>query len=210
MTTNSELADMNNSAIRRSPRRIFLDTNIVQNLHSFGEFIYDNYLAPEMHSKVERLGSRFTDDIYALRDFMALGQRNDLPIAVSARMLKELEATPQPYKRFKLSVWGNELAHYFTSHFDEVQDEVEGLGFSEARHFTHSQRADLSNMLKSLPDKSDRQLIVDALEYGCDIFLTMDYKTVGRYRDVVGQLGIQVMRPSELLKHISPSAGLLS
>ena len=210
MTTNSDLADMNDSAIRRSPRRIFLDTNIVQNLHSFGEFIYDNYLAPEMHSKVERLGSRFTEDIYALRDFMALGQRNGLPIAVSARTLKELEATPQPQKCFELSMWGSELAHYFTSHFDELQDEMEGLGFREVRHFTHSQRADLSNMLKSLPDKSDRQLIIDAMEYDCDTFLTMDYKTVGRYRNVVGQLGIQVMRPSELLEHISPWAGLLS
>ena len=56
------------------PKLIFLDTNVVQNLHSFGEFIFDRVSTPDLERKLSTLGPRITADIYALADFMALNQ----------------------------------------------------------------------------------------------------------------------------------------
>ena len=98
-------------ALPRFPRLIFLDTNVVQNLQSFGKFISDHYLTSKMGSRISASGPRFADDIYALADFMALGYRAGWPIAVSSRTLEELEATSRDDKRFALASWGKELAY---------------------------------------------------------------------------------------------------
>ena len=42
--------------LHKFPRLIFLDTNIVQNLHSFGDFIYDRRFSPEVESKLKGKG----------------------------------------------------------------------------------------------------------------------------------------------------------
>lgn len=211
MPAYTDTAYKEDRTLPRFPRLIFLDTNIVQNLQSFGEFIYDNHLTPKMDSRMSASGSRsrFAKDIHALADFMSLGRRAGWPIAVSSRTLGELEATPRRAKRFVLTSWGKELAYYSTSHLDDSRDVTEGSSYSEITDFTFIQRRYLSTQLNALPQESDRQLIIDALEQGCDIFLTMDYKTVWRYRDDVSRLGLKVMRPVELLEYIQPWAGLL-
>ena len=191
------------------PRLIFLDTNIVQNLHTFGEFIYDNYFEPAITTKLSAAGPRFAEDIHALGDFISLGQRAGWPIVFSSGTLAELEATKRPDKRAALVAWGRELSYYFTSYFDESWDVPAGSSYNEITHFTSIQRCYLSGVLKELPDESDRQLIIDAFEYGCDMFLTMDYRTVWRYRDEVARLGLQVMRPIEFMDYIRPWAGFL-
>ena len=53
--------------------------------------------------------------------------------------------------------------------------------------------------LAVLPDEEGRILLVNALDLGCDVFLTMDYRTVLPHREMVGKLGIRVMRPREYL-----------
>lgn len=205
---------IDNTVERKQPlpkftQLIFLDTNIVQNLHTFGEFIYDNYLAPEMAAKLSARGSRFAEDIRALSDFISLAQRAGWPIAVSSRTLGELGATTRRDKGVALVGWGRELAYYFTSNIEEPQEEPVGSSYSEITNFTYTQRRYLSNVLKKLPDEGDRQLIVDALEYGCDVFLTMDYRTVWRHRKEVARLELQVMRPIEFMDYVRPWAGLL-
>ena len=208
-TTHLDKDDSHDCGLPKFPRLIFFDTNIVQNLQSFGEFIYNNALTPSMESKILGLGERSVEDIHALAEFMALGQRYGWPIAISPRTLDELEATRSPEKRTALTIWGKKLSYYFTSHCEESQDVTEGSSSVEHTHITFHQRQYFSNLLKRLPDESDRHLIIDALEYGCDIFLTMDYKTVWRQRDEVTRFRLRVMRPVELLEHVRPWAGLL-
>ena len=209
MTSHINEPNKENYELPEFPELIFFDTNIVQNLHSFGEFIYDNHLAPEISLRISARGPRFTEDVYALADFMALGQRLGWPIAVSSKTLTELEATPRGGKGAELILWGSELFQYFTSNFDEPHSERARLYYSELTHFTFIQRLRLSELLKSLPQEADRQLIIDAMEYGCDIFLTMDYKTVWRYRDEISRFGLKVMRPVELLEYIGPWINIL-
>ena len=209
MTTYSDKTYKQDRTLPEFPRLIFFDTNIVQNLYEFRELIYENSLSSKMNSKILAKGSRFTEDIMALADLMALGHRAGWPIAVSSRTLGELGATPRLVKRFALTNWGEKLADYFISNSDESQDVIEESIYSESSHFTFIQRSRLSDMLETLPQEADRQLIIDALECGCDFFLTMDYKTVWNYRHEVNRFGLQVMRPVELLEHVRPWAGLL-
>lgn len=190
------------------PKLIFFDTNVVQNLCSYGEFSYDNFLDPVMDGKISARGSRFRDDMFALVDFMALGRRGGWPIAVSPGILGELGAIPRPDKRYALTAWANELEHY-AAQLSEAHDAAEESCYRGVERFTVARRRWLSDRLGVLPQESDRQLIIDALEYGYDVFLTMDYKTIWRYRDDVSRFALRVMRPVELLEHVEPYAGLL-
>ena len=191
------------------PRLIFFDTNVVQNLYSFGELVYDNTLNPIIDSRITALSAQCREDIFALADFMMLGRRVGWPIAVSPRILDELDAIPGLGKRLALTDWAMELIRYFVSGVRESREATEGSRFSETGRFTEVQRCWLSDQLKVLPQGSDRRLIIDALEYGCDVFLTMDYKTIWRHRDCVNRFELRVMRPVELLEYIDPWTGSL-
>ena len=140
---------------------------------------------------------------------MALGIRAGWPVALSSRTLQELNATPQRNKHYALTTLGKELATYFASNLDHRDIEEEGSAYSEISHFTFIQRCRLSDLLKVMPQEEDRQLVIDAIEYGCDIFLTMDYKTIWRHRGEIKRLSLRVMRPTELLAHVQPWASLI-
>ena len=115
-----------------------------------------------------------------------------------------------PNKRGALTAWDQRLAAYFAENFDQSQGETEGTSYSEMTHFTFLQRSSMAALLQAFPDKQDQQLFIDAVERGCDIFLTMDYKTIWQHRDKVKQFGLRVMRPVELLEYVRPWAGLLA
>ena len=208
MTTVLEKGCKTDVGLPKLPRLIFLDTNIVQNLWSFGEFIFDNSLEVEMEPKLSAKGKRFAEDICALAEFMALGRRAGWPIAVSPGTLGELEATPQLARRIGLTTWGKELAYYFASNMYESQDANEESGHFEFGHYTVNPRQEFSDLLKFLPHENDRQLIIDALESDSEIFLTMDYRSVSQHRDKLKRTGLLVMTPAELLNHIGPWIGL--
>ena len=210
MTNQSREDDAQATGLPDLPKLIFLDTNIVQNLHSFGEFIFDRVSTPDLEKKLSTLAPRVTDDIYALADFMALGVRSGWPLAVSPGTQREFRAIQDPNKRDALIAWEQRLADYFAENFDQSRGETEGSSYSEMTHFTSLQRSRMADLLKAFPDRQDQQLFIDAVERGCDVFLTMDYKTIWQHRDKVKQFGLHVMRPVELLEYIRPWAGLLA
>ena len=210
MTHQSREDDAQATGLPDLPKLIFLDTNIVQNLHSFGEFIFDRVSTPDLEKKLSTLGPRITADIYALADFMALGVRAGWPLAVSPGTQGEFRAIQDPNKRDALTAWEQRLADYFAENFDQSQGETEGSSYSETTRFTSLQRSRMADLLKAFPDKQDQQLFIDAVERGCDVFLTMDYKTIWQHRDKVKQFRLHVMRPVELLEYVRPWAGLLA
>ena len=73
MTNHSREDDNQATGLPDLPKLIFLDTNIAQNLHSFGEFIFERVSTPDLEKRLSTLGPRVTADVYALADFMALG-----------------------------------------------------------------------------------------------------------------------------------------
>ena len=184
----------------------FLDTNVVQSLHTFGEFIYDGNLSQQDEIKLSRLCSCpnprpcMRDDIYALHHLATMGRRSGWPLAVSWTNMVELGAIRHPERRRAKVAWWGELAEYFEDNYKEWPSHSSGSSYSEITHFTSTQRNRLYENLNVLPDETDRVLIVDALEFGCNVFLTMDYKTIWAHREVVRRLGIYVMRPVEFLQ----------
>ena len=115
-----------------------------------------------------------------------------------------------PNKRDALTAWEQRLADYFAETFDQSQGETEGSSYSETTRFTSLQRSRMADLLKAFPDKQDQQLLIDAVERGCDVFLTMDYKTIWQHRDKVKQFRLHVMTPVELLEYVRPWASLLA
>ncbi|WP_420610482.1 hypothetical protein [Candidatus Poriferisodalis sp.] len=191
------------------PRLIFLDTNVVQNLATFGEFIYDNDLSPESEEKLSRLGPRTADDVHALAELMDLGRRGGLPIVISPRTRDELAATPNPVKRVRLDLWGADLDRYSSGLLEACADEPESRRPVDTDVLTARQRCFMAELLAAMPDEGDRQLMIDALLLRCDVFLTMDYKSIWRVRDDVERFGIRILRPVELVAEIRPRAGLM-
>ena len=176
----------------------FLDTNVVQNLHTFGEFIYRGNLSQRDEQKLS--SSRMRDDIFALRHLANMGRRFGWPLAVSLTNMDEFVLTKDPSKRYNLVSWWGELAEYFEDNYKEWPPPESGSAYSEITHFTPLQRNWLYDHLNVLPDEKDRVLVVDALELGCNVFLTMDYRTIWVHREEVRRLGIHVMRPVEFLQ----------
>ena len=209
MTNSSDTLSARDHSLPGFPRLIFLDTNIVQNLESFGEFIYDSYLSPELDEKLRRLGSRTAEDTLALAELMDLGRRAGLPIVISSRTREELAATPQPHRRFELMRWGAELARYSSELLEAIAETSEAPRPVDTGGPTPRQRRWMADLMAALPQEGDRQLVIDALELRCEVFLTMDYKTIWSVRDDIERFGIRILRPVELLDEIRPWAGLL-
>lgn len=181
------------------PRLIFLDTNVVQNLASFGELIDDKHLSPESREKLNRLGPRVADDIHALAELMDLGRRRGLPMIISSRTCHELAATPNSAKRTRLEFYGAEWLQYSSGLLETLVDEPEAQRPVDTDVLTARQRRYMAELLAVLVDEGDRQLMIDALLLRCDVFLTMDYKSIWRVRDDVKRFGIRILRPVELL-----------
>ena len=128
-------------------------------------------------------------DIYALRELI-LAWRGGWPLAVSEHVAIELAEEPDPNKKSDRLAWYSELAEYFNANHDD--------GIEQSR-FSHLQRESLYRYLEALPGQADRVLIIDALELGCGVFITMDYRTILSHRESISKLGIEPMRPSEYL-----------
>ena len=184
-------------------RLTLLDTNVVQNLYSFGEYIYDGYLSPYKLRQMETRGKRFSEDIDALAQWMQLARRNGWPIAVSPRAFHEFARIPSGSKRIRLLRWAAELEDYGSQ--------------LKAAYAPHSDNADpyqgfpvSAQTFSFLPDYGDSVLIAEAVRLGCEDFLTMDYRTIHEHRDRIRLAGIEVLRPVELMDALRPWTGLLS
>lgn len=114
--------------------------------------------------------------------------------------MAELGAIKHSDRRRARVAWWSELAEYFEDNYKEWPAPGSGSSHGEITHFTSLQRNRLYEYLNMLPDETDRVLVVDALEFGCNVFLTMDYKTIWTHREMVRRLGIHVMRPVEFLR----------
>lgn len=176
------------------PQLTLLDTNIVQNLQTFGEFIYDYSLSDDAEARLLKFSRRTREDLLALQIFMGTVQRSGWPLMVSDYSMQELAATRDASRRLQLQLWAGELAAY------SVESGWDGeIGYDENR------AAVARTLLRTgefnfLPDRGDRLLVLSALTFGCDIFLTMDYRTIWRFRDRLTNFGLSVMRPVELTR----------
>jgi len=208
MTSSVDESPPSDRSLPDIPRLVLMDSNIVQNLALFGDFIYENGPVTDVDNRLRSKGQDIRDDVLALAQLMDLGRRGGLPLVISPRTVDELAATKDPVKLEQLMFCSTEWAHYSSGLLEAVAEESASSMSSRAIHLNPRQRRYVAGLMTSLRDEGDRQLMVDALELGCDAFLTMDYK-IWDARDSIRRFGIRVLRPIELMNEMRPLAGLL-
>jgi hypothetical protein len=177
------------------PGRFLFDTNVVNLVLDYGEFIFDGGEFPDDQPPA------LTADLTALEGIFSTGQRAAWQIAISPITFSEITNTTDALRRSNLNDWFNELWLYWREIFRQ-----EGLSDDAAR--SREERLRQSDLLAVLPDAADRALIADAIAYGCDAFCTRDYKTILRHRHKLPELPLKILSPAELWLEIKPYAAL--
>lgn len=168
--------------------KLFLDTNIMNKIVEFGEYIFDGFLADEALERYEARSSRDQKDIDALCFICRVLQYGSVQARISNNSLQELNKTEDENWN-RLMNYGAELFEYADSM--ETDDEVQYWNTSHRDN-------DFMNAFSRTRRKGDRDLLIDAMASGCDVFLTMDRKSLLRRRNRLGLHGIKLMSPVEL------------
>ena len=175
---------------RRLPLEVFFDTNVVQNLLKFGEYIFEHVDSVETQAILARKGNMFREDIESLAEFLFPVHRTPVKPVISELTLYELSKTPIDEKRKRLTRWGVRL-----------------LGYSqEVRQHTGLPKLSIrdGSLGDFLPDRMDRMLLYESKRAGCNAFITMDHSTVLRYKDQLRHEGLLVLSPKEYWEKLRP------
>lgn len=180
--------DCRNHPFENVPRKVFLDTNVVNLLIKYRETIFEQGWVPE------NLPTAMAHDVEALLHLMAIGSRANWHMVVSAKSIEEIEKTSDPYVRQDLLNYAWEVA--------ETRTEESAFADRLGRDFAEA------DLLQALPDVNDRMLIGNAIGLGCDVFCTRDVRTIVRKRDAINTLPIRITTPVEWWRTVKPWGGL--
>jgi hypothetical protein len=172
------------------PRRMFLDTNVVNVLVKHSEHIFDHEPIPL------NIEPTLAVDIEALMHVFYVGTRADWELSASQKTIDELMQTKDAVLRGDLVEYAWGLVNRDPS--------------SEERRFAidFGRRLADAPFVAALPDPADRELIGNALAFGCDAFCTRDRATIVRKRKSLRQVPLRIMTPAEWWAQIKPWAGL--
>jgi hypothetical protein len=165
------------------PKRVFLDTNVVNFILDHGSAIFEGTPIKVGVGPIEY------DDIAALQEIFFTGQRAAWQIVVSDRTLAEIGATQNSHRRIGLLQWFHELNAYSITSVGDDQDALKWHATDFAR------RAAQSSFFDPLPDLPDRELICHAVAYGCDAFCTQDRRSILRHRHRLGAIPLALITP---------------
>jgi len=170
--------------------RVLLDTNVIQFLWSFGEYVYDGYLSPERERRLSRLNGNLRSDIECLR--IILGEaptRTPVIPLVSELSIRELEETGDSLKRARLLRWGIELMAFASP------------SQSPTSKWRHQSRLDLK---WNLPGTVDQLLLGECRRLNCEAIVTTDHKSILSRRKGGRIDGILVLSPTEWWTRLRP------
>jgi hypothetical protein len=170
------------------PQRVFLDTNVVNLIVKHREHVF------EQAWPIEGLDSTSARDVEALMHVFHIGFRAPWEIFASRTTLDEIGQTEDPVTRAELLDYAVELV-------DPTSPD------SEHAHSLGRRLVD-APFAVALPDLADRELIGNAIGFGCDVFCTCDRRTIIRKRELLHLLPIRILTPAEWWAHVKPWAGL--
>ena len=166
------------------PKRIFLDTSVINAIVKYPEEIFEQQsIALDIHPTL-------AGDIEALRDIFFIGMRANWDIVASQKTLDELASTTDDFLRVRLMSYALEI--------DLTATSMKRMT-SVARDF--ARRLIDTHFVAALPGRADRELIGNAIGYGCDVFCTRDRATIVKKRARLQHLGLKVMTPEEWWAH---------
>jgi hypothetical protein len=170
------------------PGRVFLDTNVVNLLVKHSEQVFEQTTIPA------DLDVTSAHDVEALMHVFHVGACANWDILASRKTLDEIEQTPQPDVRDELLDYAVQLV--------ELPSEDSAFAADLGRRLVDAP------FVSALPDRSDRELIGNAIGFGCDVFCTSDRRTIVRKRERLTQLPLRILTPVEWWAHVKPWAGL--
>lgn len=183
------------------PKRIFLDTSVLQFTQKFDCFKLEQVdikdLQPFQREKLRRLPSGFSNWV-ALNDIYFVLWRSNFECVVSRSSLDEVFEKRDP-----------EFAQWVTEWFDHWI--VTREDYSPHSAFSGKGKK-IMNKINSLQfgylSEKDKRLIFDAVTYECDAFLTMEDKLPKNSQNIKSTLGIWILRPYEYWELLEPWAAL--
>jgi len=172
------------------PYRIFLDSNILQNLQKYGEYIWENGEIPKMNKEA--------NNIEALRKIFSITFRASFEFALSKNSIKEVSKK----RDTSYLQWAFDVLEHWTSCIDsyENSEAFSGEGKRYLKKLNQNQFEYLS--------ENDKALLLDAIILECHAFLTMDKKLWKNKIHLERELGIKVLQPYEYWGMLKPFAAL--
>ena len=172
--------------LKEMPRRIFLDTSIINLLAKCHAHVFERVPIPISMNLTRAL------DLEALMHVFYTGYRAPWELICSAKTLEELGKTKPQDLRDELVEFGIDFVLKVRAN-DTRQFNLE---------FGQSYRS------SPLPDENDRELIQNAIALQCDVFCTSDRRTIVRKRDKLRNLPLRILTPEEWWAHVKPWAAL--
>jgi|HubBroStandDraft_6_1064221.scaffolds.fasta_scaffold456038_2 hypothetical protein len=172
------------------PRRVFLDTNVINLLVKHSTHVFERAPIPADTEPT------LSTDIEALMHVFHVGARAGWDLLASEKTLDELSRTSNVTLRQDLL----EYAVGFVNR--DIDDEDRWFAVDFARRLNNSR------FTAALPDVSDRELIGNAIGLGCDSFCTCDRSTIVNKRSQLRQVTLKILTPAEWWAQLKPWAGL--
>lgn len=174
----------------RIPKRVFLDTNVINVLVKHCEHVFDRTSVPA------DVNATLAADIEALMHIFFVGARAHWDILASQKTLDELARTNDGVLRSDL------LEYAFGIVNQDLDDEDRRFSAEFGRRLVDAP------FVAALPDLADRELVGNALGLGCDAFCTCDRATIVRKRAQLRQVPLSIVTPAEWWAQIRPWAAL--
>jgi hypothetical protein len=181
------------------PGRIFFDTNILQYLQDFGEFIFDDYQEDEKYliaPKGEKIASNSAlyKEVKALR-FLLLGiDRTNIEFVISESTYNEVKKAESPsFMKWFFDIWDYWQTIIEENYYNFPSDSAE----SKTTQFNKDQ-----SVLDRI-SKNDRKIIRDAMFFDCDAILTND-KFKRMNEEFSKKYGLMLLSPSSLFELLEP------
>jgi hypothetical protein len=169
------------------PRRICLDTGTLQTMYDYGETLWEG--EPFEPLRRDRQVPGLSDEIDALRNIFLVNERAHFEFAVTQASLREVAArNKQCYTQWVYDVLDSWLVS------SEGEESIPTSTFDDPRFGNISVK--------------DRRLLQDALDVGCDAFMTMERRLPTAAAFVEKATGLQILRPTAYWALLQPFASL--
>lgn len=170
------------------PRRVYLDTSILQTIHDFGAVFFDGE-AHTLNEHAQRVNG-LPDELWALAGVLEVNVRGSFQYVVTDAALREVfDRGVSSYTR-----WALELADLWAE-------------LSAAEEFPPSDNA-MQGPCFGMISMKDRAVLQEALDRRCDAFLTMERRLTTAAEFVQRRTRLRILRPSDYWRLIQPWAAL--
>lgn len=187
------------------PRRIFIDTNILQYLQDFGEYIFDHYIDNEnyfLSPKGNRIdkNNRLYWEIVALREILLGIDRTNVEFALSEVIHDEVA-----------NRLNNEFYLWFCEMWNYWQETAAGYAecpFSAESQVRYKTAYQDNALIKNL-SRQDRSVVLDAIQLDCNALLTVDkFANINKQSFVYNKYKLRILTPSNLVQTLKPFQAL--